>query len=83
VRNKLLFILIMILSCLVVFVSGCSDDQTTSYKEKGDRAFEEKSYKSAVRLWLKAIENGIDQSSQASLYHKIGKAYLKLSRIEL
>ncbi len=75
-------IFILILSCMVLFVSGCSNDPIISYEENGDRAFEEMSYKQALQFWLKAIGDGIDQSGQASLYHKVGKAYLKLSRIE-
>jgi tetratricopeptide (TPR) repeat protein len=67
---------------MVVFVSGCSDDEIISNEEKGDRAFEEKSYKPAVQFWLKAIDDGIDQPDQVRLCHKIGKAYLKLSLIE-
>ncbi len=68
-KYKQIFIIILILSCMIVFASGCSNDPITSFEVKGDMAFEEKSYKHALLNWMKSIDNGIDTSGQLRLYH--------------
>ncbi|MCP4672207.1 MAG: tetratricopeptide repeat protein [Desulfobacula sp.] len=77
---KQIFKLSSILLCLVFFVSGCSCDTVISYEEKGNRAFEEKSYKLAIQYWMKSLDEGSDKFG---LYHKLGKAYFKTARIDL
>ncbi len=81
-KFRQVFIMTMILSC-IIFFGGCSKEQIISHEEKGDRAFEENSYRLAVQYWMESIENTSDKYRQCGLYHKIGKTWLKLSRIDL
>lgn len=61
---------------LILF--GCSMDSPVSDEEKGDRAFAEQEYRSALQFWIKfaeGVENG-------RIYHKIGQVYWRLSNTD-
>jgi len=83
VKLKRTLKIILILFCFIFFVAGCNRDPSISFEEQGDRAFETKSYKLAIQYWMKSIVKDIDQGGQSGLNYKVGKAWLKLSRIDL
>ena len=74
------FLIILILLCMMLLGAGCGREEIVSLEERGDRAFEEKDYRMALQHWMKSVGKGADQ---ADLYHKIGKAHLMFSRIDL
>ncbi|MFO7752502.1 MAG: tetratricopeptide repeat protein [Desulfobacteraceae bacterium] len=65
---------------LMSFLCGCTGPDWLSLEKEGDRAFENNAYKKAIGFWLKAVEKNPDEPP-AKLYEKIGKTYLKLSRV--
>ncbi|MCK5097704.1 MAG: tetratricopeptide repeat protein [Desulfobacteraceae bacterium] len=59
--------------------SACGGTENTGFESKGDLAFKQRSYKKAIVFWQKAIDK---YPTNATLYAKVGKAFLKESSID-
>jgi tetratricopeptide (TPR) repeat protein len=77
--KKCIGVLTVVFIFILLFF-GCDLKDNNTLETKGDHAYKQKLYKSATKFWKKAIDK---HPNNALLYEKIGKAFLKLSNIDL